>query len=261
MGTYDNFDELYEDEESTSETEPLGEPLPEPDSLVEAYDPENPPKEGKSNNNKIFMIALGVLAAVFIISIIAMIVFAGRNIPARQQQMTETAAAVVAFNEQTIVAATLAAELQSTNAELTRVAEAATATPLPTKEPKATEVPVEEEEEEPTPTVIVVAAAEDEAETTPTVDPANFAAQTATIEALLTQVAAEATATEPVATPNEAQLTATDQAAVAAAADEAGGGTELPDTGILDDGNIFWMGGGALLLIAVIFITRKLRKA
>lgn len=259
MGTYDNFDELYEDEESTSATESLGETIPEAESLVETYDPENPPDDGKPNNNRIFMIALGVLAAVFIVSIIAMIFFASRNLPARQQQMTETAAAVIAFNEQTIVAATLSAEEQAAEAELTRIASEWTATPLPTEVvvAKATEVP----EEEPTSTVIVVQPAAEEAETTPTVDPAVIAAQTATIEGLLTQVAAEATATEVIATPNEAQLTATQNAAVLDASAESGGGTELPDTGILDDGNIYWMGGGALLMVAVIIITRKLRKS
>jgi len=190
------------------------------------------------------MIALGVLAAIFVIIIIVMIVLAGRNIPLRQQSLTETAAAIIAFNEQTIAAATQESEEQAVNAELTRIA--AEATPSPTKEPKATQ-------EEPTPTVIVI---EPEANGTPTTDPADSLSATATIEALLTQVAAEATETpvEAVLALNDAQMTATEQAAVAAA------GGELPDTGILDDGNIYWMGGGALLLIAVIIVTRKLRK-
>ena len=249
MGTYDNFNELYDDEETTGETEPLGDALPKEDSLEETYDSGNLPDGQKSNNNRIFMIALGVLAAIFVIIIIVMIILAGRNIPLRQQRLTETAAAIIAFNEQTIAAATQSAEEDTANAELTRIAAEATMTPYPTedKDPKA-------EDEDPTPTVIVI---EPEDEATPTTDPAESQAATATIEALLTQVAAEATET-PVGVAldlNDAQMTATEQAAAAAAA-----GGELPDTGILDDGNIYWMGGGALLLMAVIIITRKLRK-
>ncbi len=248
MGTYDNFDELYDDEETTGETEPLGDALPKEDSLEEAYDPDNLPDDRKSNNNRTFMIVLGVLAALFVIIIIVMIVLAGRNIPLRQQRLTETAAAIIAFNEQTIVAATQSAEEAAANAELTQIAAEATVTPYPTedKEPKATE-------EGPTPTVIVILPEDD---VTPTTDPAESLAATATIEALLTQVAAEATETpvEAALALNDAQMTATEQAAIAAAGDE------LPDTGILDDGNIYWMGGGALLLIAVIIVTRKMRK-
>ncbi len=248
MGTYDNFDELYDDEETTGETEPLGDALPKDDSLEEAYDQEDMPEEQKSNNNRIFMIVLGVLAAIFVIIIIVMIVIAGRNIPLRQQRLTETAAAIIAFNEQTIVAATQSAEEASANAELTRIAAAATVTPYPTEDKDQKDT-----DEEPTPTVIVIKP-EDEA--TPTTDPAESLAATATIEALLTQVAAEATETPIVVALalNDAQMTATEQAAVAAAEGE------LPDTGILDDGNIYWMGGSALLLIAVIIVTRKLRK-
>ncbi|NSW52852.1 MAG: LPXTG cell wall anchor domain-containing protein [Anaerolineae bacterium] len=243
----DNYD-LYNDDETTSETTSLGDTEPEEDTLEEAYVPGSGDSSRSSGkNNRIFMIALGVLAAVFIIAIVGMIIFASINLPQRQQAMTQTAFAISMGNEATIMAATSTADAFAKDAAQTREAAEATPTdvvPTPTKESV-----------EPTATEQVVVQPTEELQ--PTEDQEQSIAQTATISALLTQVAAEVTPTEELVQPtlNAAQLTATAQAAEQEAEEE-----ELPDTGFMDDGGLYLVAGTALVLVAIIVVVRRLRK-
>jgi hypothetical protein len=206
-----------------------------------------------SRNNRMFMIALGVLAAVFILAIIGMIVLSTMIMPAQNARRTQTAMAILFGNEQTVEAATRTAEFLAVAAELTRIAQDATptATEAP-PEPTATETvmaPVE-----PTPTEEIPPV---EVDLTATFEAEEAFSQTATVEALLTQVAASPTATEDVdmaePTPNPAQLTAT---ALAEQGDD-----QLPDTGFFDGGNYFVIAIAAVGLVAVIIVARKLRSA
>ena len=206
-----------------------------------------------SSNNRMFMIALGVLAAVFILAIIGMIVLSTMIMPAQNARRTQTAIAILFGNEQTIEAATMTSESFAVAAELTRIAQ--DATPTATEEPPqptATETVMAPEE--PTPTE---QPSQEEADMTATSEAAEAFSQTATVEALLTQVAASPTATDEAetaeTTPNAAQLTAT---ALAQQGDE-----QLPDTGFFDGDNYVVIALAAVGLVAVIIVARKLRSA
>ncbi len=206
-----------------------------------------------SRNNRMFMIALGVLAAVFILAIIGMIVLSTMIMPAQNASRTQAAMDILYGNQQTVEAATTTAESFAVAAELTRIAQdtAPTATDVP-PQPTATETVMVPEE--PTPTEV---PPQEEIDLTATSEAAEAFSQTATVEALLTQVAASPTPTEEAEmlepTPNAAQLTAT---ALAEQGDE-----QLPDTGFFDGGNYFVVALAAVGLVAVIIVARKLRSA
>jgi hypothetical protein len=255
MSSNENNDYQFYSNEGTA---PLGDSDPTPpfeieestaDTLEEYAADEGAPA---SRNNRMFMIALGVLAAVFILAIVGMIVLSTMIMPAQNARRTQTAMAILFGNEQTVAAATTTAESFAVAAELTRIAQ--DATPTATEEPPqptATETvmaPVE-----PTPTEV---PPQEEVDLTATSEAAESLSQTATVEALLTQVAASPTPTDDVdmaePTPNAAQLTAT---AVAQQDDE------LPDTGFFDGGNYFVIAIAAVGLVAVIIVARKLRSA
>lgn len=248
MSNLDN-DDLYRDEETTGSTAPLAAPEDE-ETLEEAYEPTT--SSTRPAGNKVFIIALGVLAAVFIISIIAMIIFASISLPRQQQAQTQTAFAISMGNDATITAATATQEALVLSQAQTEEALNATATEIPPTateaKPTATEKVVEPTEEE----VEVMGGEEEAADADP--------ALTATTGALLTLVAQQATETaaaEQAVTPNAAQMTATAQAEFNAAAAAA---AELPDTGFMDGGGLYATAGAALVLVLVILVVRKLRK-
>ena len=254
-------------------------PLEDPDSIppfemeettadtLEEYDPsedDDGDGGGSNNNNRIFMIALGVLAGVFIISIIGMILLSQLVVPRQQAKSTEAALATLMGNEQTVQAATQTGESYAHAAELTRIAVETT----PTVELVETNTPVPPTETVIAPTEAVVEATEVTVEETPQVTATNEAQQQ-TLEALQTRVASSPTPTEEgavgeaQATLNPAQLTAT----VVAAGGSGGAGTDpgtegedaLPDTGLLD--GVLYTAIAAIVLIGVIIGARKLRKA
>lgn len=271
-----NYD-LY----SNESTAPLEDPDSNPPFELEAttadtleeYDAGNGGDDDDGNNNsRIFMIALAVLAGVFIISIIGMVLLSQVIIPAQRQRQTEQAKEILYGNEQTVMAATETEEAYQVAAELTRIVDEASPTPLPTNTPTETVIVV-------TATPEVAAATETPAvffvtETPESVEPTatqEFVQQTETVAALMTQVAASATATEegdstePTLSP--AQLTATAQfsgTSGGAGDDDPSGDAaddELPDTGLMDGGGIYVMAIAAVGLIGVIIGARKLRKA
>lgn len=256
MSSNENNDYQFYSNEGTA---PLGEAEPTPpfeieestaDSLEEYAADEGPPS---SRNNRMFMIALAVLAGVFILAIIGMIVLSTLIMPAQNARRTQTAMSILYGNQQTIEAATTTAESFAVAAELTRIAQDATPTATETPIlPTATETVMLPEE--PTPTE---GLSQDDLDLTATSEALEAFSQTATVEALLTQVASSPTPTEEAdaldPTPNPAQLTATALAEL--------GDDELPDTGFFDGGNYLVVAIAAVGLVAVIIVARKLRSS
>jgi cytoskeletal protein RodZ len=261
---------------SSENTSPLEDPDPIPpfelestkaDTLEEYDADEGDGGEdgGGNSNSKIFMIALGVLAVIFIISIIVMILLSTVIMPAQSARRTEEAKLILYGNEQTVVAATQTGEAYAVAAELTRIAVEASPTPIPSSTPTETVMaPTEVPTETPQPAA-ATETPEPVVETPEGPDPTQ--SQQETLAALETQVAATLTPTEEgdetQPTLNPAQLTATASASGgtggAGPGDE--GGDELPDTGLLDDGGIYAMAIAALVLVGVIVGARKLRRA
>jgi hypothetical protein len=275
MSSNDNYD-IY----SNENTSPLEEPDPIPPfelestkaDTLEEYDPggydqdydDDDDDEG-GNNSRIFMILLGALAGLFIISIVVMVLLSQVILPGRSARQTEQAQLILGENEATLVAATETANAEAVAVELTRIAAEATNTPtvtetvmMPTETSTPEDLPTETPEPaQPTDTP--------EVEVTPDLTQTEQSLQ-ATVDALATQAAASPTPTEEGAvapTLNAAQLTAT---AMASGGSGGTGGTggdddELPDTGFMDDGGIYVLSVAAVLLVGVIVGARKLRKA
>jgi len=210
----DNIFDDFEEEELTNQPEPV-------------FEDEEPPQP-KKGDNRPFMVAVGVLGAIFLIILIAMGVFALIIVPQRNAARAEQAAQINAANTATSVAATEAA-----------IAQALAATGTAQFVPSAT-MPA-------TPTPVVVFATE-----TPTPGGdgigagADLNARTATVSALLTLAAGGGT------TPNATQASQTAAAKTP---------TALPTTGFADDVGLPGLLGVALLLVTVIVLTRRLRTA
>lgn len=266
---------------STENTSPLEEPEPIPPFELEAtkadtleeYDAggygdgdDDGDNEGGNNNSRLFMILLGALAGLFIISIIVMVLLSQVILPGRSARQTEQAKLILGENEATIVAATETAQAAAVSAELTRIALEASPTFTPTETvmvPTATEEPPQAVTNTPQPALPTDTP--EAAEVTPDMTQTEAALQ-ATADALSTQAASSPTPTEEGAaapTLNAAQMTATAVASGGAGGAGAGDGDadELPDTGFMDDGGIYVMGVAAVLLVGVIIGARKLRKA
>ena len=195
------------------------EPMPEP---------EQDPGGKKPAGNRTFIIVAGALGAIFLLALIALIVYAVIIVPQRNASRLEQAAQINAQNTATSVAATnfvFAQQLALTPSE----------------------TPVPEDTEAPTPTSVVVFATDTPQATEELVLAADseLNARTATVAALLTMAAG---GTSP------ADLTATSGAGTPSASP-----TALPTTGFADEVGLPGILGLAVLLFGVIILARRLR--
>jgi LPXTG-motif cell wall-anchored protein len=167
------------------------------------YPEEAPPELEKKPGNKTFIILISVLGGIFVIALVALLLFGQKFLTAQRQQHQEQAALINAANTATAMAATLAAQ------------------------PTATQVPPTPEPQMPTNTPVVVIASS-------TPQPQGTSGLTeselATVSALQTQMAGQ-TATA----------------------------TALPNTGFADEFGLPVMAGMAVILVAIILLSRKLR--
>lgn len=197
---------------------------------------QEPPQ--KPQNNKTFMIIVGVLGAVILLALIAAAAYAMLILPGQNAAKQNLAIQVNAQNTATVMAATSAAMTAvapTDTPEPTATLEPTTA-PEPTATPEPKSVDVESE-------TTVVAAADG----TPLDE---NQAMTATVSALLTQASG--------IKPDDSSTTATvDPAAFDAAATA----TALPTTGFADEVGIPSMVGLGLLCIVAIIVTRQARLA
>ena len=181
----------------------------------------------RRSGNRSFWVAVGILAAVFVVVVIILTVIAFYIVPQNRQARLEEAALINAHNTATSLAATDLAYLQTQQA-------------IPT----ATQ-PAEVIEATATPVVVIASATPVlEAEATEEAGiggPLDDPARTATIAALLTQAA------------NGGTPLATVEGGVAASP------TALPQTGFADDTNWPMLAGLALALVVVIFLARRMR--
>jgi LPXTG-motif cell wall-anchored protein len=210
----DNMDEEYPFEDFEAETTVSG---------GSESTPERRPRSGNRN----FWVAVGILAAVFVVVVIILTVIAFIIVPQNRQAKLEEAALINAHNTATSQAATDLAALETERA-------------------KPTQTPIPSATTEPTATPVVVLPSETPIPPTDTAVPeiggaVDDPARTATVAALLTQAASSGT-----------QIATT-----------TGGGaltpTALPQTGLGDDTNWpMWVGLG-LGLVVVIFLVRRLR--
>ncbi len=205
------------------------------DELFEGFDEEaiigGEPEEKRKPSNRNFLIAIGVIGAIFLIALIGLAVFAAVVLPQRSAQRQQEAAEINARNTATALAATQIAFAQQ---ELL--------TPSPTAIPTNTPLP------SPTPVVINATATPILAETT--------------------TPAAQGAAGTPAAAGPASDLLARTQT-VAALLTQAAGGfgtavatlgpTQLPQTGFMDEVGLPSMIGIAVLLIVVIVVARRLR--
>lgn len=152
------------------------------DSQFEDFSPEEEPTEGgpepegnnnKNGGNRNFMLAVGIIGAIFVISLIGLGLYIFLGQPRQTQALRETAAVINANNTATAMSATQSAGLNIQR--LTLTAGAPTKTPIP-----ATNTPV----------VAVASATPDLTATSIAAGLADPAARTATVAAFQTQVAA-----------------------------------------------------------------------
>ena len=178
--------------------------------------------------NRNFVIALGVLGGVFVISVIVLIVASTLILPKAREARMQEAAEINAQNTATSIAATNYAIAQAQ-------ASLPTDTPVPTntQEPSPTPVVVFDTQT-PSPTVDLTATSEREIGGPPLQD----VDRTATIAALLTQAASGGTPLASSVTPTP---------------------TSLSDTGFADEVGLPLLFGSAILLVVVIFFVRRLR--
>ncbi|KPL79337.1 hypothetical protein ADN00_03145 [Ornatilinea apprima] len=204
------------------EEEPSNQPEP-------VFEDEEPPQP-KRGQNRTFVIAVGVLGAIFLLILIAMAVFALIIVPQRNAAMAEQAAQINAANTATSVAATEGAFAQA-------MAATGTAQFVPSPTGTATQTPV---------VVFSTQTPEPEAGGDGIGAGADLNARTATVSALLTLAAGGGT------TPNATQATQTAAAKTP---------TALPTTGFADEVGLPGLLGVAVLLVAVIALSRRLRAA
>jgi cytoskeletal protein RodZ len=185
----------------------------------------NPGSGGRKPGNRNFWVAMGILAAVFVVVVIVLTIIAFVVVPQNRQARLEEAALINAHNTSTAQSAT---EFAMTQAQLA----------IPTDTP----IPTETMEPSPTPVVVMntdtpVPSPTEEPEIGGAVDDPG---RTATVAALLTQAAGGGT---PVSTEEGAVATA----------------TALPQSGFAEDVGLPGLFGIALGLIIVIFLVRRLR--
>lgn len=198
--------------------------------------------EESSGNNRNFLLAIGIIGGIFVLLIIALVVFALLFLPRQREAREATNAVVLTQNVGTAVFATeqaqLAAQLLTPSATLT-----ATITQVP---PTATNT-----------SVVMVAS------NTPTVtitsSPAVVDARTATVAALLTQAAAGKTGTV-VSTSGAGAGAGTPGAGTPAAGTPgAATATGLPQSGFADEVGLPGLFALAAALLVIIVLARRLR--
>lgn len=223
----------------------------QPDDSFQPDEPQATAAPASTGNSRNFMIAIGIIGAIFLVGLIVMGIMAATILPQRQAAQKTQQAVVMADNAALAQAATeavlaqMATDVPPTTpptATLPPTNTPVVATPEPTLEP----LPGKDKAETPDPAVQTEMAAA-QAQTTPgtgggqvaTLAPG--AARTATLAVLLTQVAA-----------GNQQA---DQAA-------GGGGptsTALPATGFADEVGLPGLFAAALGLIILILLARSLR--
>jgi LPXTG-motif cell wall-anchored protein len=174
-----------------------------------------------SSGNRNFVVAIGIIAGIFVLLIIAMAVFLLVWLPKQKEARNSQALAINMANTQTVAAATSAA--------LQKPASTFTKAPAKVLPPTQTQTPLPK-------ATSVVAVPSATMTATSTVSP--LEPKTATVAALLTQAA-------------EAKLTSTFLPTT----------TKLPQTGFADQVGLPGLLGLALLLVAVIFLARRMRSS
>lgn len=192
-----------------------------PDLGLGGNDAPEPPQSNKQPSGRNFLLAIGIIGVILVLALVLLLLVAPGILSQQRANNIEQAAQINAANTATAMAATAFAQQQL-----------ATATTIPTRTPMiviATSTPV------------VVGAQLQATSTsrpgTPQAAGAQLsAAELATVSALQTQMAAQGGAGTPEAT-----------------------STALPKTGFADEYGIPGLLGLAVILIAVIFLSRKLR--
>lgn len=205
------------------------------------FEPE-PSQQPPQQNNKTFMIIVGVLGAIILLALIAGAAYALLVLPGQNAAKQELAIQINAQNTATVMAATSAA----------MTAMAPTETPLPTStntpEPSSTPLPTST----PEPKTIEETTAATEGELgVGGADLPEDVAMTATVAALLTQAA------DVKADGSGAPVATTDPAAF----DAATTATALPTTGFADEVGIPMVVGAGFLCIVAILVSRQIRLA
>jgi LPXTG-motif cell wall-anchored protein len=191
----------------------------------QGFEEETPPGGPKGSNNRTFLVAVGVIAGLFLLAVIGLVayllLFAGPANVARNQQATLISAQNVA---------TSSAATKRAFAALLALTPSATMTPTATQPATATPVivlPTDTETPLPSDTAAPGAAIAQD-----------LTARTETVAALLTQAAGGGGVVS--ATPG-------------------GTPTALPTTGFADEVGLPGLIGLAVVLLAVIFLARRLR--
>jgi len=193
----------------------------------QGFEEETPPGGPKGSNNRSFLIAVGVIAGLFLLAVIGLVgylvLFAGPQNTAQKQQATLISAQNIA---------TSAAATKQAFAALLALTPSATLTETATLPSTPTPVIVQ-----PTDTDTPVPTDTSAASTPQAAIAQDLTARTQTVAALLTQAAGGGVlTTTPGATP-----------------------TALPTTGFADEVGLPGLIGLAVLLLAVIFLARRLR--
>lgn len=211
---------------------------------------EQEPPQPPQQNNKTFMIIVGVLGAIILLALIAGAAYALLVLPGQNQAKAELAIQINAQNTATVIAATSSA--MTAMAPTATPEPTSTNTPEPTSTPQPTATPEPKAVEETVASTgeVVAAEGEDGELAVGGADLPEDQAMTATVAALLTQAAdVKPDSGAGAATSDPAQF----DAAVTA--------TALPTTGFADEVGVPMVVGLGFLCIVVILVSRQLRLA
>ncbi len=202
---------------------------------------QEPPQQPQ--NNKTFMIIVGILGAVILLSLVAAAVYALLVLPGQNSAKQELAIQINAQNTATVMAATSAAmtAMAPTETPLPTATEEPTSTPMPTETPQPKEIVSDDT------TVLADGTSSEIAVGGADLD--EDAAMTATVGALLTQASGLKADGDPAATQDPAAF----GAGVTA--------TALPTTGFADEVGIPSIVGLGFLCIVAILVSRQVRYA
>lgn len=235
------------------------------DTIIDEGEQKKERRAPSANRN--FFIAVGVLGGIFLIALIALVVFVSLVMPARSAAMRDQIEKTNMAITSTAQALTLAA-VAATDQAAQALVQTATALAQPTQ---TAEAPTEEahalpsdtpEPAEPTETSVVVEATETVVPTegeSPTESGLSEDERQETLDALLTQLAAGGTATVEGTPTGEGLSTPITQSEAMTSTALASTPGVMPDTGIADDMRIALIIGGAFLLVIVILVARRLR--
>jgi len=241
------------------------------DTVIEEPEEAEPKKEKRAPSaNRSFFIAVGILGGIFLIALIALVVFISiiapqRTAAAARQQ--EVYAAQTSTAQVLTVVAVSGATNQAIQAEKTTTAVAAqaltisAATLAATEEPEILETATIEEILATETSVVVEETEIPEVPEEGTGEEGELSDEDrqATLNALLTQLAAGGTPTEEATEEGGGEglttpVVQSDAMTSTALAEEA-----MPDTGIADDLKAPLIIGGGLLLVAIFVVARRLR--